>query len=277
VRPDLRAILPALTHLSEALDARTAAKRRKALEVRLEVAMRKAFRAQGRAFVKGLKAGRVTYPIREAAAKWGDWEPILKKAMATTLDFFAGPIDAVTTSAILLGAKQVIAQVKAGIAWDLKAAPETVAWLKGRAAERVALINDTTREQMRGLIAQGVDEGWGYNKLAAAITERFEEFAAGRPQKHIESRAHLVAVTEVGEAVSEGQLQAGKRIAAAGIEMEKLWSTAGDARVSVTICAPNGAQGWIPLEQTFQSGHDRTLGHPGCRCDLRLRAKGGPD
>ena len=77
-------------------------------------------------------------------------------------------------------------------------------------------------------------------------------------------------MTEIGDAYAEGNLIVAQELAAAGIEMEKAWSTVGDDKVS-ELCAGNEAQGWIPLEDAFQSGHQRPLGHPGCRCDLRTR------
>ena len=108
--------------------------------------------------------------------------------------------------------------------------------------------------------------------LSTYIRDRFEEFAVGKPQLHIESRAHLIAVTEVGEAYSAGSLAAGEALEEAGVAMEKSWSTVGDDRVSAG-CLGNEDAGWIPLNDDFPSGHQRPLRFPGCRCDLLMQAK----
>jgi hypothetical protein len=96
----------------------------------------------------------------------------------------------------------------------------------------------------------------------------------GMPQQHIDSRAHLVAVTETGNAYAEGQLEVAQELAAAGIEMEKAWITVGDDRVTEG-CRENEAAGWIGLDDPFPSGHQRPLRFPGCRCDLLTRRKNG--
>lgn len=233
--------------------------------------MAKAFRAQGKAFVRELGALRSAYPVQEAA-RWGDWVERFDRAAAKTLKLFTGPIDGATTTAILRGAKAVIADAGLAIAFDLRN-PRAEAYLKvNPAAAKVAGINDTTREAMRTLIDRAVASGTSYTALAKQIAERFEEFAAGRPQEHIDSRAHLVAVTEVGEAYCEGNLMGAQELADAGLEMEKSWSTIGDARVS-DGCQENEAAGWIPVDDEFPSGHERPLRFPGCRCDLLTRMK----
>lgn len=233
--------------------------------------MAKAFRAQGKAFVRELGALRSAYPVQEAA-RWADWADKFDAAAAKTLKLFVGPIDGVTTTAILRGAAAVIADAGMAIAFDLKNT-RAEAYLKANpAAAKVAGINDTTRETMRGLIDRAVASGTSYTALAKQITDRFEEFAVGRPQEHIDSRAHLVAVTEVGEAYCEGNLMGARELADAGLEMEKSWSTMGDARVSAG-CLANQEAGWIPVEDDFPSGHGRPLRFPGCRCDLLTRMK----
>ena len=54
----------------------------------------------------------------------------------------------------------------------------------------------------------------------------------------------------------------------AGLQVYKSWLTADDDRVDEDICRANEAQGPIPLEDKFQSGHMAPLGHPRCRCAL---------
>jgi uncharacterized protein with gpF-like domain len=136
----------------------------------------------------------------------------------------------------------------------------------------VTKINDTTRDYLQTIITQATDEGWSYQRTAEAITDRYKEFAIGKPQEHIDSRAHLIAVTETGNAYAEGNLIVAKDLQDAGITMEKAWSTVGDNKVTAE-CQANEDQGWIPLQDEFLSGHQRPLRFPGCRCDLLTRVK----
>lgn len=275
MRPDAVRLLGAVALLEAALTRRAATRKRMAAEKKLQAAMAKAFRAQGRAFVRELGAVRSTYPIAEAA-RWGDWAAKFDKAVAATVQLFTGPIDAATTSAVLLGAKAMLGTLKASIGFDL-ANPRAVAWLaENPAAERVTMITETTRGYIAALVDRAVEDGASYSELARRITDRYEEMAAGKPQLHIDSRAHLIAVTEVGEAYSAGNLMAGQALEDDGIPMEKAWDTVGDGRVS-DGCDENAAAGWLPLADAFPSGHQRPLRFPGCRCDLLMRAVGADD
>ena len=49
------------------------------------------------------------------------------------------------------------------------------------------------------------------------------------------------------------------------ITIGKYWKTRNDDRVD-QICINNQAEGWIPFDQLFSSGHSRPLAHPKCRC-----------
>jgi hypothetical protein len=275
MRPDAVRLLRSVALLEAALTRRAATRRRLATEKKLQAAMARAFRAQGRAFVRELGAVRSTYPIQEAA-RWGDWLAKFEAAVNKTVQFFVGPIEAATTTAILLGARVVLNSIRADIGFDIEN-PRAVAWLaENPAAERVTMITETTREYIRGVVDRAVEEGANYNEMARRITERYEEMAVGKPQLHIDSRAHLIAVTEVGEAYSAGNLMAGQTLEDAGLPMEKAWDTTGDGRVS-DGCAANAAAGWLPLANAFPSGHQRPLRFPGCRCDLLMRAIGADD
>jgi hypothetical protein len=57
--------------------------------------------------------------------------------------------------------------------------------------------------------------------------------------------------------------------------MEKSWLTVNDDHVDVEDCLTNQEQGWIPIEDTFQSGHMQPLAHPYCRCTALYRRKRG--
>ena len=103
--------------------------------------------------------------------------------------------------------------------------------------------------------------------------DRFEEFAVGKPQKHIDSRAHLIAITEIGEAYEVGNATVADDLRQAGLPMEKSWLHSRDGKVS-DGCLRNAEDGWIPIEQAFTSGHMHPLRFPGCRCAALYRRIG---
>jgi hypothetical protein len=165
----------------------------------------------------------------------------------------------------------MIGEMGLKISFDLKN-PRAVNYLRDYGAKLVKGINETTQKVLQTLIAQGAEEGWSYKRTAAEIISRFEEFAVGKPQEHIDSRAHLIAITETGNAYEEGNRIVAKDMQDAGIEQEKFWSTVGDEKVSEG-CRENEEAGWIPIDQAFPSGHQRPLRFPGCRCIANYRMK----
>jgi hypothetical protein len=255
------------------LEATRRAKQRRAAERhgrRLELAMQKAFRKQGKLFVQGM--GKQLRHFFTESISPNDWLPLWMEVTQKTVKFFAGPLDKAAAEALKLGAVAAIGDVGMDISFSL-ANPRAVKYLKDYGALRVAGIDETTRGTLQKILAQAADEGWSYSRTAEVIIGQFNEFAVGRPQGHIDSRAHMIAVTEIGEAYSEGNFIVAQELEDAGLTMEKSWSTVGDGKVNQEICAANEAQGWIPLKQAYQSGHMRPLGHPGCRCDQLVRRK----
>lgn len=273
-------------------------KKREQIERRLELAVRKAFREQGRQFVRGLSkfkdrfgeaaqivsmfgddfsltlspspAERGEHDLNEALVPT-EWMFVFHLVTQKTAASFEKPIDAAVQTSLLQGANAIIADAGLGIRFDLKN-PRAVKYLDQYGAQQVKKINDTTRDYLQTIIKQATDEGWTYNRTAEAIIERYKEFEIGKPQEHIDSRAHLIAITETGNANLEGQMIVAQDLQDAGVEMEKAWSTVGDGKVS-DGCKENEEQGWIGLTQPFKSGHQRPLRFPGCRCDLLTRVK----
>ena len=148
--------------------------------------------------------------------------------------------------------------------------PRAVKWAQENAAIDVTKVNDTTKETIRGIVSDGIDKGMDYDTIAKRITKRFSEFAVGKPQQHIASRAHLVAVTENAMAYEHGQRELIDEIQAVGIDMEKSWATVGDDAVS-DGCQRNQDAGWIPADASFPSGDQAPPRFPGCRCGSRYR------
>lgn len=254
-------------------------------ERKLELSMRKAFKEQGRVFVRGLSKFKNRFSEAvQIASPFGDdlqlldesippseWMFVFYEAAKKTFGLFEKPIDAAAQDAMKLGAARLIADVGLNISFDLTNS-RAMAYLENYGAKQVKKVNETTLDYLNTLITQAANEGWSYDRTAQAIIDRYSEFAIGKPQAHIDSRAHLIAVTETGNAYAEGNLSVAQDLNDAGIAMEKAWSTVGDNRVTAE-CKANEDQGYIALNIPFLSGHQRPLRFPGCRCDLLTRVK----
>ncbi len=231
--------------------------------------MKQVFGRQERIFLKGM--GKYRNLFSEALGD-SEFDEIMGEVIGrTTQDMGMGIIQA-SSQAMRLAAKQRIADFGIDIAFDLKN-PRAVQWLTQNAALRVTQINEATRKEIASIVTQGTSEGWSYNRTAKEISTKFKEFRIGKPQLHIESRAHLVAVTESANAYEAGNKMVVDQMAEMGLEMEKKWLTVGDNRVS-DGCAENQAEDWIPADQPHKSGDMHPPRFPGCRCDELYRRVG---
>lgn len=261
------------TVLLEALEAflREASKVRKQralspLEAELTALIAAHFRKQGKLFLAKYATLKSTFSEADDPTDWEDlWADVADQTAPDLTDTLQQYIQL----ALPLGAKAISDDL--GLTLDFTLSnPRAVAYLKAHGAELVSKIDETTRDELRTLISDMTEQGATYNEVAAAIQDKFTGFADGRPQQHIESRAHMVAVTEMGNGYSQGSKVVADDLADSGLTIEKSWLTVGDSRVS-DECAANEAQGWIPNDQAFSSGDDVPLAHPGCRCDTAYR------
>lgn len=252
----------------------------------LEIALRRAFREQGSLVARKLRSvKRYFSEASDPFAQHDAWlnmkfsealppsevELIWAQVQLETVKLFAAPIDAAVAKALEYGGIAILGEVGMKPRFDLKN-PRAVDYLKDYGADLVKGINETTRDTLQTLISNATDEGWSYKRTAEAIIERFEQMAVGKPQEHIDSRAHLIAVTETGQAYEEGSRIVAKDLQDAGLDVEKSWSTVGDVKVS-DGCKENEADGWIGIDKLHSSGHQRPLRFPGCRCEERYRIK----
>jgi hypothetical protein len=237
----------------------------------LRRAMETWFRQQQRTF--DARAGQAVTPGETPFSS--AFDAALEAALDAGKPAAAAAAQTAVEAALLLGAQAALADfgdVGLGIAFDLRN-PRALAYLREYGAALVTQINETTREEMRDLIVRMVEERASYDQVAREISRRWAEMRIPKPQGHIDSRAHLIAVTEVGQAYEQGNLAAVQSMADLGLQMEKSWLTVGDDRVS-DGCAENEAAGWIPLDEPFPSGDDRPLRFPGCRCTTMYRRAG---
>lgn len=143
------------------------------------------------------------------------------------------------------------------------------AWAKNRAAEMVGMrregdtlipnpdakwqITEGTRDMLRGVTEQALDEGWSAQEMAKNIADS---------AAFSDSRALMIARTEIAKADVAGSM-VGYR--ASGIVAGKQWITAEDDLVS-DECQLCGEAGVIGLDDNFPTGEDAPPNHPNCRC-----------
>lgn len=264
--------LPPVFKLTEAITVLAKERKLRRAVAALERDMAKAFTVQGR---KLLASSRVLEsssgaPLHEAWTVY-DWLRLFDAASAETVELFVNPLQAGISTSLVLGADVAIAELAADFAFNLQN-PRAVAYLESRGYGLISQIDEVTRGNIATIVDAGVTEGWSYNRIAKEISSLYSEMAIGKPQLHIDSRAHLIAITEAGNAYEAGNIIVAEGLAGAGLEMQKSWLTVGDDRVSAG-CQENHDAGWIALEQDFPSGHARPLRFPGCRCTALYRRR----
>lgn len=273
--------------LAEAVDRVIAAnavyRKRRALSKReraLRVAMSKAFRQEGRAVLDELAMMRDGFPGKvkgatERAYRFqGMTRPTMSaddlvgaydRALANRPDLFTAPIDEAAAAALEAGMTSAATDLALDISTsvDLKN-PRAVEYMRNHGAEQVTKIRQTTRDQLRTILTQAIDEGWSYDETADAIRKRFRHFSI--------ERAKNIAVYELGDAYEAGNRIIVDDLVYGGLVMEKSWLSAGDAKVRPEH-RENDAAGWIPIDEDFPSGHDRPPTDPRCRCAALYRRK----
>ncbi len=243
----------------------------KPIERRLAGQMAKAFVAHRDAFMREFE--RVGPSLfAEAAPAPAPIEGALSRAYQSTLNQFIGPIEEAAAAAIEAAARHRVAEFTVDFAFDLQN-PRAIQAIKDRGALAVTEIDETTRTEISRIITRGMEEGYDYQKVARQLVAKYEEFGVRIPAgKHIRNRAELIAINEAAEAYETGNRLVIDEMAAVGLEMEKHWSSVGDAKVS-DGCRKNEDAGWIPVDQAFPSGHQHAPRFPGCRCAILYRRR----
>ncbi len=139
----------------------------------------------------------------------------------------------------------------------------SAAWAENRGATLIRLSGDqnvmeATRRRVNTVVGQAINEGQSLATLADTLSEDIAFSPA---------RSRRIARTETTFAHGQGSKQG----AVLEGRDEKSWITQGDALVNGPICLTNQGEGWIKIDDVFQSGHDTIPGHVNCRCNVRYR------
>ena len=232
---------------------------------RLEKEVGKWFKYQGRVITKAFTKMRRHF-VESAES---DFNAMFDSAIKVTVLNGEEIFEAGLVNAVSQGYTALQDEIGMQAAFELKQ-PEAVKWARTQAAVDVTNVNDTTKESIRGMVTRGLEQGSSYDTVARQISKRFEEFAVGKPQAHIQSRAHLVAINENAVGYAHGETTLIDEIEATGIKMEKSWHTVGDENVS-NGCQRNADDNWIKNDAAFNSGDLTYPRFPGCRCNVQYR------
>lgn len=241
------------------------------VEEKVERDLEKAFARQGEEFLKrfaGVRHLLESLSLVEAEVAESDWSGFFDAAASATEDDFdlaLAPIG----GALALGAKHRADEL--GVTFFNVAHPAAYGYLADNAAELVAGINKSTRDDLRTIITNGARLGQSYDKIAAQITKKYAQFSTPQPQLHIRSRAHLIAVNELGKAYEAGGRMQVDRMAGNGLLMEKEWMTVSDSRVDWK-CGMFQDMGFIPHDKLWD-GIEYPPAHPACRCTVKYQRK----
>lgn len=178
------------------------------------------------------------------AAEFGEWD-VVAEALHDNL---GGALE--QTAQIILGKLDVVDDS----AFDL-VNERSVAYADSTAAELVTEISEATRDRLRELVTQAVEDAQGVNELAAAIEDDYM-FSA--------DRAETIARTEIGNAHMSGALEGAK---ASGLDLKKSIIRGGQD-YDCDICGDNEDAGELELGEIFPSGDESPLFHPNCECTM---------
>jgi hypothetical protein len=124
-------------------------------------------------------------------------------------------------------------------------------------------ITDTTRDRLRGLEQEALEEGWTPDELAAAVNDLIDDAP----------RALMIARTDLAKAQTSGSIAEWR---ASGVVRGKVWLLSNDHDFD-DECDDNDAAGVIPLDEDFPSGDDTSPAHPRCDCDVAAEVDDGED
>ena len=117
-------------------------------------------------------------------------------------------------------------------------------------------INNTMKNELRDILAQSVQEGWGVTQLQEAIIDLYSRYDTGITPE----RALRIARTEVSRIMNETELDV---YVDTGYEY-KTWSTALDEFTCEECSALEGEV--VGVNETFSGGVQCPPLHPNCRC-----------
>ena len=129
---------------------------------------------------------------------------------------------------------------------------QAVGYAEKHCATLVKGLDNETKERLAKVISDGISDKRGVDGLARDIRREFTDMSRYRSQ--------LIARTESCDALEQAFMDRAKDLGVTGKEV-----IGGDP---CEICQANIAEGAVPIDHVFSSGHTRPPFHPSCRCGL---------
>jgi hypothetical protein len=177
---------------------------------------------------------------------------------------FSSKVDRVRTNAGIAGANQTASMV--GVSPFSKVPQRVKDYIAEHSLEQIGSdLDKTTVDEIRTILVNGLEAEKPFSTIITQIKQ------AGAFSR---ARAETIAVSEIGNAFSQGTLGAAKDVAAEGVDMEKSWLAEDDP---CPICEENANADWLDVDEDFPSGDDAPLAHPNCLCALLVRRAGSEE
>jgi len=159
-------------------------------------------------------------------------------------------------TAYLKGSAEMITwgRTKGGIPIAYEGPPieQAISYAERHCAMLVTQMDVQTKHRLAQVVSEGIKNKRGVPGLARDIRGEF---------RHMRRyRAEMIARTETNDALSQAFMDRAHDMKIEGKE----WVTAAPCE----ICAENEAEGVVPIDHVFSSGHERPPAHPNCRCAL---------
>ncbi len=261
-------ILAELNQTINLLEAQIPANQRSLKNVRqrkrLERELRKYFRSLEDAFPYSKLSKIYNKYVKESlGSETGD---ILDPILATFDDSLTSSMNGHRAETYISGQAEMITwgKTKGGvpIAYEGPPISQAIDWAEKRGAALVKGLDEETKKRLAHTISQGIENKRGIPGLARDIRKEFADMGRFRSQ--------LIARTETADALSTASLDSMKDMGIDGKE----WITSGSTFSQEDECGENEAEGVIPVDQAFSSGHHAPPAHPDCECTVapaRLR------
>lgn len=195
-----------------------------------------------------LASARITEAVDSGRGEWSD---TLRALYGVTIEHFGG---------------RTTAELDPEQSFD----PQTrtaMDWVEKYGLSRSTLIAETSKDEARQVLRDGLAEGKSIPQIAKGIERHYEERG--------KQRSRVAAITEIVSSSNFGAITAARQ---SGVAVSKQWMDAGDQRVRFSHEQADGQT--VPLGEPFiVSGFeldfpgDPSLGIPpdlviGCRCSL---------
>ncbi len=216
------------------------------------------FRKLERAFPYKKLAAIYNRNVKETVG--GDTRAFLDPLLAAFTDDLSVRLNGFVATAYLKGTVEMVewGKTKAGVPIAFEGPPmeKAVQFAKKHGAKLVTEMDIETKRRLADVISMGIENKRGIPGLARDIKGTFEDMTR--------FRSDMIARTETANALEQAFLDTAKDMGIGGKE----WITSGSEFSQNDECGENEAEGIVPLDHVFGSGHEAPPAHPNCECAL---------